>query len=327
MSERRRKRNKKNKRNKVLIVLTIILAMIVGSAAYGYYTFFGRLQRKELPKTNEELGIQPEAAENKDSNIINIVFFGLDRRNQTSESSRSDSIIVVSIDKTNQKVKMTSLMRDMYVPIPGKGNNRINAAYAFGGPALAVKTINSNFGLDIRDYVTIDFFGLEKLIDKVGGVKINISEAEATYVNGYLAELNRLNGNVVKGVKPGIQVLNGRQAVAYSRIRYVGRGDYERTERQREVLNQLFQKIKAQGTAKIPGLVSELIPYIETSLSNKEIIDLAMEAAKFNTSSIEQFRLPVDGYFKSQNINGMAVLVPDIEANKDKLHEFIYGEK
>ena len=218
--------------------------------------------------------------------------------------------MVVSLDRKSEKVKVSSLMRDMYIPIPGKENNRINAAYAFGGPSLAIKTINSNFGLDIRNYVTIDFFGLEALINKVGGVSIDVKSIEVP-----LCSVS----------KPGLQNLNGKQALAYSRIRYVGNADYERTERQRRVLNELFKKIKGQGAAKLPGMISTLLPYVETSLSNSEIIDLALEASKFNTDSIEQYRIPLDGTFKSETIRGMSVLVPNIEENKNKLNDFIYG--
>lgn len=314
----------------IIAVITIVAAIV----SIFIWSFIGKIDRKSFPKDDEELGIMiPEKKGNEgvgeeslDKGIVNIAFFGLDRRNP-HEASRSDTIMVVSIDKKNQRIKATSLMRDMYVPIPGKGENRINAAYALGGPLLAVKTINSNFDLDIRDYVTVDFFGLEKLIDRVAGVEIDVSDKEAEVLNEYLRELNYLNGDTVSEVSGGKQILNGRQAVSYSRIRYVGNADYERTERQRRVLNQVFKKVKAQGITKLPGIISEFLPNVETSLSNKEIFDTASAAFKFNTDSIEGFRLPVNGMFKSEKIRGMSVLVPDIELNKNKLHEFIYGDK
>ena len=291
------------------------------------YSRLNRIKRQELPKNDADLGITQPVAEEQKPDILNIAFFGLDARNP-DYASRSDTIMVVSIDRKSQKVKVTSLMRDMYIPIPGKGDNRINAAYAFGGPALAVKTINSSFGLDIRNFATVNFFGLEKLIDKVGGIEIDVKKNEVPYINAGVSEVTRLEkDNKFTFVKqPGIQTLNGRQAVAYARIRYTGNSDYERTERQRRVVDQLFKKIKAQGPLKLPGIIDSLLPYVETSLSNGEILSLAQEAIKFNTDGIEQFRLPVDGLFKSQSIRGMSVLVPDIEANKEKLHEFIYGK-
>ena len=310
------------------IIITIFIAAAVLLVFGGIYIYtssmLNKIKKVQIPKNNEDLGISSKSNETK--GVVNIVLLGLDRRNP-DQASRSDSIMVVSIDNVNKKVKVTSLMRDMYVPIPGKESNRINAAYAFGGPVLAIKTINSDFNLDIKNYVAVDFFGLEKLIDKVGGVQINVSAAEAKVLNSYLGELNRLNGDKTPNVTAGLQTLNGRQAVAYSRIRYVGNADYERTERQRRVLNLLFQKIKAEGAAKVPGLISQLLPYVETSLTNSQIMDYTLDCMKFNVNSIDQYRLPVDGYFKSESIRGMSVLVPDLEKNKSLLHDFIYGKK
>jgi LCP family protein required for cell wall assembly len=201
-------------------------------------------------------------------------------------------------------------MRDMYVSIPGKSQNRINAAYAFGGPVLAIKTINTNFSMDIREYITVDFTGFEKIIDTIGGIQMDVKEDEVPYCNV---------------LSTGMQTMNGEQALAYARIRHTGRSDYERTERQRRVLNEIYKKIKARGVLALPGTVSKLLPYAETSLSNEEILKLALQAADLNVESIDQFRLPVDGYFSSQSIDGRSVLVPNIEENKNKLHEFIYG--
>lgn len=315
------------KRKPLIITVSIAAAILLIFGGIYFYTnsMLNKIKKVQIPKNNEDLGISSKSYESNEK-VINIVFFGLDRRNP-DQSSRSDSIMVVSIDNVNKKVKVTSLMRDMYVPIPEKGSNRINAAYAFGGPLLSIKTINSDFNLDIKNYVAVDFFGLEKLIDKVGGVEINVSAAEAKVLNNYLSELNKLNGDKTPDVTAGQQILNGRQAVAYSRIRYVGNADYERTERQRRVLNELFKKLKAQGTVKLPGTISQMLPYVETSLTNSEIMDYALDCMKFNANSIVQYRLPADGCFKSQKIRGMDVLVPDMEKNKSLLHEFIYGNK
>lgn len=312
------------KKKAALITAVIIILAILGGCIY-IQSMFNMIPRKALPKTDEELGIglppvqkdgregsavAPQTAEQK-GDVINIALFGLDRRDP-DEGSRSDSIIIISIDRKNKKIMMTSLMRDMYIPIPGKGDNRINAAYAFGGPALSIKTINSNFELDVRDYVSIDFPGLVDLIDKVGGVEIDIKPNEAKSCNVD---------------KPGLQKLNGTQALAYSRIRYIGNGDFERTERQRRVLNELYKKIKSQGIGKLPGLILSVMPYVETSLSNGEISKLAMDVARLNVDSMEQFRIPVDGAFTNQRISGMEVLVPDIEENKNQFYEFIYGKE
>ncbi len=256
------------------------------------------------------------------SGIINIVFFGLDGGNKNGYS-RSDTIMVVSIDEKRNKLKVTSLMRDMYVPIPGKGSNKINAAYASGGPSLAIKTINTNFGLNIKDYVTVDFSGLEKLIDMLGGIEVKLSKAEADTINIEEAQNHDLKSKV-QLLTSGNQKLTGSQAVLYCRIRYVGHADFERTERQRRVLNELLKKLKQRGIKEFPELVSAMLPYVKTSLSAGDIIKLGIKGIRLKTESIVQYRLPVEGAYKSQYINKMAVLVPDIEVNKKKILEFIY---
>lgn len=299
-------------KKKVWVPILILFLTIIFSIFYFFYSSLNKIKKVDLPVSNEEIGISPEIIEeNKEADVLNIAFFGLDARNPDL-ASRSDSIMVVSIDRKNQKVKVTSLMRDMYVQIPGREDNRINTAYVFGGPALALKTINSNFNLDIKNFVTVNFFGLEDLINKVGGVQINIKPEE-------------VSRSLVK--KSGLQTLNGKQAVAYARIRYVGNNDYERTERQRRIVNELFKTIKSQGILKLPGTINTLLPYVETNLSNGEILKYASEAIKFNTDNIEEFRLPADGTYKSQKIRSMAVLVPDINKNKQMLHDFIYGKE
>jgi LCP family protein required for cell wall assembly len=312
------------------IIIGILAFLVVAVAGVFIYanSLLDKINRVELPQNDADLGIVPNPVETNNHHITNIALFGLDARDPNA-NTRSDVIMVVSIDKDSQKVKVSSLMRDMYVPIPGKEDNRINAAYAIGGPALAVKTLNTNFGLDIRNYVKVDFFGLEKLIDKVGGVNINVKSNEIYYVNLGVDEVAGIekDGNTKHIEKAGLQLLNGRQAVAYARIRHTGNADYERTDRQRTILNELFKKIKAQGALKLPGIISEMLPFVETSMSKTEILSLGYEAVKFDAQSIEQFRLPVDGLFRSQSIRGMSVLVPDIEKNKEKLHEFVYGPK
>ncbi|SKA88800.1 transcriptional attenuator, LytR family [Caloramator quimbayensis] len=321
----------KYKANKVILTILLIAAIISSIAGYIYSSFLGKIKKVEIPKDNtppEIIVEEPKKEKNKiDKEIVNILFFGLDRRNP-NEASRTDCIMIISIDESRKKIKASSLMRDMYVPISGRESNRINAAYAFGGADLAIKTVNTNFGLDIDKFVTVDFIGLEKLIDMIGGVEVNVSKAEAKILNSYIKELNYLNSEAAAApyINSGINLLNGRQAVAYSRIRYVGNGDYERTQRQREVLNQIFKKLKAQGITKIPSTISKMLPYVETNLSNMEILNFALDAMKFDTENIEQFRVPVDGTFKSQSIRGMAVLVPDLEENKRRLKEFIYGK-
>ena len=277
--------------------------------------------------TPEDLGISDSAPDEDDTGVINVLLFGLDRRNTNEKGSRSDAIMIATVDKKHKKLKLTSLMRDMYVSIPEKQDHKLNSAYAYGGPALAIKTVNTNFDLDIKRYATIDFFGLEKVIDALGGVEIDVQDKEIKYLNIALNELNSIDesGNKSPHVQNGgLQTLDGKQAVAYCRIRYVGRDDFERTERQRRVLSQMFQKVKDINVTDAPKLASSILPYVETNMSNTEIITIGTSVLGFKDKNIYQYRIPVDGTYTGQTIKKMSVLVPDMPTNKNLLHEFIY---
>ncbi|HZK33742.1 MAG TPA: LCP family protein [Bacillota bacterium] len=316
------------------IALAVLLVFLLVAAGY-VYKLLDSIQNTQVvnPDTGKpikdpsDLGIGPSAPDFDKTGIKNIMLFGTDNRSR-NEKSRSDTMMVASIDRKHKAVKITSLMRDMYVPIPGRNDDRLNTAYAFGGPSLAIKTVNSTFNMDITDYVSVDFYSLEMIIDEVGGIPIDVKRSEVKEINKYAKDLDRVVNDGSKApllTEAGLQVLSGRQAVSYCRIRSVGRDDFERTERQRRVLNELFKKGKSIGITRIPGLVSKILPEIETSLTKTEIVDLAMVMLGFSTSEIDQFRLPADGYYTDQTIRRMRVLVPDLDESKDMLHDFIYG--
>ncbi|MDI6619572.1 MAG: LCP family protein [Clostridiales bacterium] len=332
MESRRRGRHSNKKRmskgKKIFIaVFTILLIAAISTGAYAFY-ILSLMKHTDINKPTTDNGITNvpvEDAKKINKNITNYALFGLDRRG--TEASRSDTIMVLSLDKENKKIKLTSLMRDMYVDIPGHNKNKLNAAYAFGGPGLAINTINNDFKLDIQYYATVDFKGLQILINKLGGVDINVKQGEIQYLNSYLDELNKIDkSNVASHItKAGMQHLNGKQAVAYMRIRYYGRADYERTERQRTVLTQLFNKVKQAGPLKLPGIMTSILPYVETNLSSTNIMGLGASAIGYS-SAIEQYRLPVDGTYTSPSIKGVGdVLQPDMNKNVDLLYKFIYG--
>ncbi|MFU0800618.1 MAG: LCP family protein [Xylanivirga thermophila] len=316
---------------------TILIILIIALVGAGAYTAIQLNRIKETPLdeidgdnkiTEKDLGISDSAPDEKDTGVINILLFGVDRRTE-NEKPRSDSIMIATIDKKYKCVKLTSIMRDTFLPIPGKEDNRINAAYAFGGPSLAIRTVNSNFNMDIQRYVTVNFQGMEKIIDTLGGVEIELTKGEPKVLNQYLDELNKLDKEGKKSPyikNTGLQKLDGKQAVAYCRIRYVGNGDYKRTERQRTVLNELFKKAKTVSPMKIPELVTTIIPYIETNMSKTEMLTLGASVMGFKDKELKQFRLPVEGAYTGKKIRGMEVLVPDIEANTNLLHSFIYGD-
>ena len=329
------KRNKIGKKSKkkiiLLSILAVILLLIIAVGAYGA-SLLGKVKRTKISDKDEDLGISKEIKDKIDKHensddVINIALFGLDQRDVTA-NGRSDSIMVLSIDKAHKKIKVFSIMRDSYVYIDGRGDDKITHAYYFGGPQLAIKTINENFGLNIRDFVTVNFFGLEKIIDALGGIEIDVKEKEIPVINSYIDEISQIEGKPAQHItKAGKQNLNGIQAVAYSRNRYTGNGDYERTERQRRVLDALMNKIMAQGPTKYPGLVSELLPYVNTSLSNMEIVNLGLDVFKIGNLKLEQERFPIDGYCEGKIINKIWYLVYDRETTKEQIFDYLYNDK
>lgn len=316
---------KKGVKITIAVIVSIILLLVVGGTLYAN-SILGKIKKTELPKGKDSLGISKEKVvekeKYKDKDIINIALFGRD-----GSDERTDSIMVLTIDKVNKKVKLTSLLRDMYIDLPGQGMGILNHAFMKGGSELAIKTINSNFGLDVQDYVAVNMDGFIHLVDLVGGVEINVEAEEIPHINSAAQQMAKeRNYEDFKNVtKTGAQKLNGPQAMAYTRIRKVGR-DFGRTARQREVLNYVFKELKGQGALKALGAMTDILPYVETSLSNKDIIGLGTTLMGLDTNSIEEFRLPVNDAYKDEVIQGMFVMTIDLETNKNKLHEFIYGK-
>lgn len=287
----------------------IIMLVLVGGAGFYLNHMLNQVGTHKISQSDENLGIKNSSEES--DNITNIALFGLDRR-ETTGNTRSDTIMIATLDTKNKKAKLTSIMRDTYVNIPSRGMDKINHAYAYGGPELAIRTINENFDMNIRDYAMVDFFGMADIIDALGGVTIDVKPEEVSRTGVSSA---------------GLQTLNGEQAVKYSRIRYVGNGDFERTERQRKILEQLMNKVVTAGPMEYPKLMNQLLPYVETSLSKREILKLGTSAFTSGVDSLEEYRIPVDGYAKGQKMNGIYYLVPqDLQTNVEFLHEFIYED-
>lgn len=321
-----RKRSEKNKKRKK--IWTIILASMVGlfivAAGAGYLYVNNVLNKIDKVDIDEsKLGINEELSK-KYGKVQNIALFGVDSTD--GGHGRSDSTMILTIDREHKKLKITSLMRDSYVAIDGHGNDKLNHAYAFGGPELAIRTINQNFGLNIRDFVTVNFSSLPKIIDTLGGINIDIDSEELKYINDYISDLNRLNKTNVSSItKTGLQKLNGTQAMAYCRIRYTSGGDYKRTERHREVLEKLFEGIREVSIAKYPTILNDLMPMVKTSLSTSEILSLGTDMVNMG-KGLEQDRFPKDSDAKSAMINNVYYLQFDKEVTKDKLHKWIFED-
>lgn len=263
-----------------------------------------------------------------DEDVMNILLIGYDSRDAGSRG-RSDTNILVSVNRKKQEITVTSIMRDSYVVIPGHGNNRINAAYAFGGGPLLVETIEKNLRIHVNHYVAVDFYAFMDIIDRIGGVELEVSDAEAEVMNRYIRELNRLQDcqeeeDQLDG--GGILHLNGKQTLAYTRVRYVGNADFERTERQRTVLKKVFEKAKKLNLLELNDLLNCLLPEVSTDMSEKEVLFLLLKSPSFLQYELKSLRIPADGTYESLRINGMAVLGVDLEENRNLLEDEIYGD-
>lgn len=260
------------------------------------------------------------------NDVYNILLVGMDRRLMTGPAN-SDTIIILSIDKKHKSVKMTSVMRDSYVAIPGKKDNRINASFMWGGAQLLMDTIEVNFGVRVDKYIAVDFYTFADVVDAIGGVDINVKEAEVKYMNSYIQEQNRYRGrpemeNTLK--KAGYLHLNGVQACGYARIRYVGNADFERTRRQRDVLNQVFKQGMKLNLIQISELLVQNLPKVNSNMSYNDLLGLASDVLSFGKTEIEQFRIPAEGTYKGLWVGGMNVLSVDTRENSRLLKQFIY---
>ena len=278
----------------------------------------------------ENLEAQAEELPYDSENVYNILLIGTDAR-YASQNSRSDSMILVSINKERKKIIMTSIMRDIYCTIPGIGNTRINHAYAHGGAGLLLDTMEYNFGIPIDDYVTIDFYGFMDVVDAIGGVEMEISAAEISEMNDWMNYLNDLLGqdrstDKLREADAGTLLLNGKQALIYSRIRYTGNSDFERTSRQRQILEAIMEKAKSLSLLELNHLMNALLPCVTTNLTQGEVLSLLLRAGEYLNYEVVSVRIPIDGSWRNLRIGGSAVLGIDFAENKKFWHELVYGE-
>ncbi len=262
--------------------------------------------------------------------VINILVVGADRRANEVANGRSDSTMVVSVDMKNEQVKVTSLMRDMYIDIPGYGMDKFNSSYSYGGVDLLSQTIENNFDIKLDGYVIVDFSSFKKVINKIGGVTVNVSAKDAAYLNNATGTTGFILKPKHRSIKVGKQKLNGAQALAYSRIRKVvhpvfGDGEFGRCMRQQEVIQSILKKVKKQDMKTILSIATSMMNDVSTNLDSAHIRALIKAVMDFDTAEIESLRLPYEGTYKMGRRRGMFVFLINLEANKAKLQNFIYG--
>lgn len=254
--------------------------------------------------------------------VLNVLLIGQDRRSESQGRSRSDVIILCTVNKPAKTLTITSFMRDMYVQIPGYEDNRINVPYVLGGMDLLDRTLSTNFGVEVDGNIEVDFYGFIGIIDLMGGIEMDLSQAEATYMNqNYSWDVDD-GKSKVWNLKEGVNQLTGSQALSYARMRYVGNGDYERTERQRRVLSALVEKAKELSITELNLLLKHALPMITTDMENQEILNYALELFPLLPElTVSTLRIPADGAYQSTYVREMAVLLPNLAKNRAILEE------
>ncbi len=252
-----------------------------------------------------------------DSMVLNTLLIGSDSMS-TGDGGRSDSMILLSLDARHKKIKLTSLMRDIWVTIPGHGQDRLNASYAFGGPQLTIETIARNFGILIDRYAVVDFEGFLNIIDTLGGVDLELTADECAYINKYSQDKHTLRGS-------GLKHLTGLQALHYSRDRNSIGSDYDRTSRQRNLLKSLVNQMKSANLAQITEILTQIGPLVTTNFKANEISRMATHAMTYLKYPVEEFRLPTDDNVRNETYSGKMVLVINSLAKaKQDIYNFIY---
>lgn len=309
---------------KILITLLIIFALIFGLYSCAALSVIRKLNYE--PSDSRSHSSEALSA----SYVTSILLVGTDGRT-ADERGRSDTMILLSINKKTDKITLTSFMRDSYVNVPGHGWDKLTNSYSYGGIDLLMETIENNFKVRIDDYLLVNFTSFAAIVDAVGGVEIDVSDAEATEINTILqAEVNEIMGDAVDSdllKKGGKLRLNGKQALSYARIRHVGNADFERTERQRTVLTQIAKNIKSIKFSGIKEITSKAVPQVTTNMSTGKLYWLSLRLPFLIGSDIEQVRVPAEGTYHGSNESCGSVLVVDFDENYKLLQDEVFSDK
>ena len=311
---------------RIILVLLILFLLIFGIYSCTSLSIISKVNKEESGSRYHTIG----AMEAK--YVRSILIIGTDGRS-ADDRGRSDSMILLSLNSKTNEIIMTSFMRDCYVSVPGYGWDKLNAAYAYGGPDLLMDTIEQNFMVRIDDYVTINFNSFASIIDSVGGLDLEISDAEAEEINVILiSEVNELMGDdrMADLLDGGGKVhLNGKQALSYARIRKVGNSDFERTERQRTVMSEMIDKLKSLKPSILKNIASNVIPDISANMTTMQMYLYSLRLPFVIRYDMKQLQIPAEGTYSAQNVElyggTQSVLSVDFEANQEIIEDEVFG--
>ena len=315
-------RKKKNwsTTKKVVLSLVMVLVILIGTVLGFYKHIKNKIYVKKEPSISNNDSEFKEV-----EGITNVLLIGVDARD-LDEPCRSDSMIIATLDNNNKKVKLTSLFRDTLVDIPGHGEAKLNSAYMLGGPELLMKTVKETYNVNIDKYIIINFWGFETIVDYIGGIEVDVKDYQLEELNKYIGEST--GGNDCPVEKTGIQTLNGKQALSYARIRYNVGDEYERTDRQREVIFKVIEKLQNTKPSKYLGVMNTMLEYIKTNIDPLEALNMAYTIYKFPSLDVEQLQIPLVALSETRNYKELgSVFLMDRLQNASILYNFIYENK
>ena len=329
-SGKRRKNSKKRaaqKKKRMLIFGIEIVALL--ALLVGFYVVWqmDKLQEPEQAQggIQKNEGLSEEAQQTM-SGYTNIALFGLDTREagQLGKGNRSDTMIIASINNDTKEVELVSVYRDTYLDRTDGNYNKANGAYSSGGPEQAINMLNRNLDLDIEYYVSVDFAALTETVDLLGGIMIDVDEAEIEHLNNYTVETSEVTGvKTEKLTQTGYQLLDGVQATSYCRIRYTAGDDFKRTERQREVIMEIVSKAKQADISEINDIINAVFPMVATNYTNPQLLEMAPQMLGYDI--VDTVGFPFDRATATISGKGSCVIPVNLESNVIQLHEYLFG--
>lgn len=348
--------SKKGRVGRIICLVLSILLLLGGSGMVYYYSVLNSMNFVDISQPNGsgdtdatastigELngsGTQLTIGDGQllqDSKVLNVMLFGEDNK-KGADHGRTDTIIMMSIDNRHKKLKLTSFQRDTYVYIPGYGYNKINAAYTYGGPKLTIETVEANFGIKIDRYAVVDFKSFINIIDTLGGIDLDVTQDEIEYINYQMYKNGQSSEWSTITDPPGLVHLNGQEALWYARNRGLSKGedgneigldgdDWDRTSRQRKLLEKMFNDMKGADLPQIVSIVSSVGPMVTTNLKKDEITALVSHAPTYLGYTVEQNYVPTEGlwYYNNNTPAGSVIEIADMEAQRLAFAKFIYED-
>lgn len=312
---------------RVMLCCAAVLICVGGAGTAYVFAKWNKIDTQEIKA--DDLIINEQVKQNKALDLgdgyTNVALFGVDSRDgNLGKGNRTDCIIIASLNNETKEIKMVSVYRDTLLDLSDGTYQKCNAAYSYGGPVTAINMLNMNLDLDIEDYVTVDFGAIADAIDLLGGVEIDVKEEEVQYLNKFLGETARSAGKEAHTVdQSGVQLLDGTQATTYARIRSTAGGDFTRTERQRLVIEKMFEKALEADLKTINSIIDKVFPQVSTSFTLQEILTYASAYSQYTLG--ENTGFPIDKTTDTISGLGSIVIPQDLVSNVTKLHEFLFG--